>query len=237
MAQDKGILLVDDDLKILEFTQHHLQRCAYRVVTATNGRDALDLFQRDDIGLVILDIMMPQQDGLETCRVIRQTSTVPIILLSALDDEADKIAALDMGADDYLTKPFSVMELLARVRSVLRRARWEVEPRATGVLRVGALTIDFTQRALWRDEAPIRLTATEFSVLETLALDLNKVVLSEAILISACGYDYRHDLNALRVHIARLRRKIECDPAHPRYILTELGKGYRMTADTPDPLP
>lgn len=233
MAQEKGILLVDDDPKIVEFTQHHLRRCSYRVVTASNGGDALRLFHQDDIGLVILDIMMPQQDGLETCRRIRQSSTVPIILLSALDDEADKIAALDMGADDYLTKPFSVMELLARVRSVLRRAHWEVEPRATGVLQVGELTIDLTQRAVWRAETPVRLTATEFSMLEALALDLDKVVLSETILTRACGYDYRHDLNALRVHIARLRHKIEDDPAHPRYVLTELGRGYRMTAGEP----
>lgn len=229
MTQEKGILVVDDDPQIREFIQHNLERNAYRVVMATNGFEALTRFDQDHIALIILDIMMPQLDGLGVCRTIRQRSTVPIIILTALEDEADKIAALDIGADDYLTKPFSVKELLARVRSVLRRAHWEVEPQATGILHVGDLTLDLTQHQVWRAGEPLHLTATEFSVLEVLALQPNKVVLYETILTRACGYEYRYERDFLRVYIGRLRRKIEHDPAHSRYIQTELGKGYRMT--------
>ncbi len=241
MLPEKWILLVDDDARIRDFMQHHLEHNAYRVMTASQGLEALALLDHQPIALIILDIMLPQMNGLEVCRTIRQTSTIPIIMVTALDDEADKIAALDMGADDYLTKPFSMNELLARVRSVMRRSHWEIEPRATGVMQIGDLTIDLTQHEVWNAQEQVGLTATEFRILEMLALHLNTIVRYEAILIGVFGQEYRYERDLLRVHIGRLRRKLGYPPkADPAFagtasIQTELGKGYRLVTPQPSP--
>jgi len=178
--------------------------------------------------LVILDIMMPSMDGLEVCRRIRQRSTVPIIILTALGEEADKIAALDKGADDYLTKPFGVGELLARVRAVLRRSHWTETPISLGTRRFGHLEIDFEQQQVWKEGELVKLSPTEFSLLQELALHPGKLFTHEALLRRVWGTEYRSEAEYFRVYIGRLRRKLEADPAKPVHILTEPGVGYYM---------
>jgi two-component system KDP operon response regulator KdpE len=163
------ILIVDDEEPIREFIRRNLDVRSYRTVLAGDGRAALAALERDAIDLIILDVIMPTHTGLVVCRRIRQTSTVPIIVLTALGEQADKITAFDLGADDFLTKPFGVGELLARIKAVLRRARWESTPPTTGTLRYGDLEIDLERRRVWRSDQEIRLTPTEFALLAELA--------------------------------------------------------------------
>src|SRR5579859_4176063 len=170
MPQEKHVLVVDDEPSIQDFVQRNLELRAFKVSLASNGLEALALFDRENYVLVILDIMMPTMDGLEVCRRIRQTSTVPIIILTALGEEADKIAALDQGADDYLTKPFAVGELLARVRAVLRRNHWSETPPAIAAQRFGNLEVNFEQRRVWRNNELVKLSPTEFELLQELVL-------------------------------------------------------------------
>ncbi len=228
MPQEKFILVVDDEPNIREFVRHSLEKHAFKVKVATNGWEALAEFERTTFALVILDIMMPQMNGLEVCRRIRQTSIVPIIILTALGEETDKIAALNQGADDYLSKPFSVGELLARVQAVLRRASWADTPRSVGTQRFGNIEIDFEQRQVWRDGERIRLTPTEFSLLQELALHPGKIFTHETLLRRVWGAEHSRDAEYLRVYIGRLRRKIEIDSAKPLHILTEPGTGYTL---------
>lgn len=228
MPQEKHILVVDDELSIQDFIRHNLELRGYRVSIASNGLEALALFDQGNFTLIILDIMMPRMDGLEVCRRIRQTSTVPIIVLTALGEEADKIAALDQGADDYLTKPFGVGELLARIKAVLRRSHWTDTPISAGVQRFGNLEIDFEQRRVWRDGDLVKLSPTEFSLLQELALHPGKVFTHEALLRRVWGSEYHSESEYLRVYIGRLRRKLEADPSRPVHILTEPGTGYYM---------
>ena len=228
MPQNKSILVVDDEPSIQDFVRHSLEVRSFKVEIATNGLEALDLFARMNFLLIILDIMLPQMNGLEVCRRIRQTSTIPIVMLTALGEETDKIAALDMGADDYLTKPFGVGELLARVKAVLRRSHWSETPISAGTQRFGDLEIDFEQRCLWRDGEIVKLTPMEFALLQELALHPGKVCLHETLLKRVWGPEYRHETEYVRVYIGRLRRKLEVDPAKPHHILTEPGIGYYM---------
>lgn len=228
MPQEKHILVVDDELSIQDFIRHNLELRGYKVSIASNGLEALALFDQGNFTLIILDIMMPRMDGLEVCRRIRQTSTVPIVVLTALGEEADKIAALDQGADDYLTKPFGVGELLARIKAVLRRSHWADTPISAGVQRFGNLEIDFEQRRVWRDGDLVKLSPTEFSLLQELALHPGKVFTHEALLRRVWGSEYHSESEYLRVYIGRLRRKLEVDPSRPAHILTEPGTGYYM---------
>ena len=228
MPQEKYILVVDDELSIRTFVRHSLEKHSYKVCLATNGWDAMAEFEQRTFVLVILDIMMPGMDGLEVCRRIRQTSTVPIIVLTALGEEADKVAALNQGADDYMTKPFGVSELIARVQAVLRRANWADMPRSLGTQRFGNIEIDFEQRQVWRDGERIRFTPTEFSLLQELALNPGKVFTHEALLRRIWGTEHSRDAEYLRVYIGRLRHKIESDSSKPRFILTEPGIGYYL---------
>jgi DNA-binding response OmpR family regulator len=228
MPQDKYILVVDDEPGIQDFIKRNLELRSFKVLLASNGLQALTLFDQAHVCLVILDIMMPNLDGLEVCRRIRQRSTVPVIMLTALGEEADKIAALDQGADDYLTKPFAVGELLARVRAVLRRQHWADTPISTGTLRFGDLEIDFEQRLVWRNGEPVKLSPTEFALLQELALHVGKILTHEALLKRVWGMEYRSEAEYLRVYIGRLRRKLEDDPSSPVHILTEPGIGYYM---------
>lgn len=228
MPQEKHILVVDDELSIQDFIRHNLELRGYKVSIASNGLEALALFDQGNFTLIILDIMMPRMDGLEVCRRIRQTSTVPIVVLTALGEEADKIAALDQGADDYLTKPFGVGELLARIKAVLRRSHWADTPISVGVQRFGNLEIDFEQRRVWRDGDLVKLSPTEFSLLQELALHPGKVFTHEALLRRVWGSEYHSESEYLRVYIGRLRRKLEVDPSRPAHILTEPGTGYYM---------
>src|SRR5215469_12639430 len=165
-ARAKRILLAEDEVSLRDFVGRNLRARSFEVLEASNGLEAMALWERENPHLLILDIMMPRMDGLEVCRRVREQSATPIIVLTALDSESDKVAALDLGADDYLTKPFGVEELLARVRAVLRRARWESVPPATGVKRCGELEIDLPRHSVRRRGDEVRLTPTEFSLLE-----------------------------------------------------------------------
>ena len=228
MPQEKQILVVDDEPSIQNFIKRNLELRSFKVALANNGFEALSLFEQANFALIILDIMMPRMDGLEACRRIRQQSTVPIIILTALGEEADKIAALDQGADDYLTKPFGVGELLARVNAVLRRSHWADQPISAGTQRFGKLEIDFEQRRVWKDNELIKLSPTEFELLQELALHPGKIFTHEALLRRVWGSEYHSESEYLRVYIGRLRRKLENDPSRPAHILTEPGVGYYM---------
>ena len=228
MPQEKCILVVDDEPSIQHFIKRNLELRSFKVSLASNGLEALAQFEQANFSLIILDIMMPGMDGLEVCRRIRQRSTVPIIILTALDEETDKIAALDQGADDYLTKPFGVGELMARVKAVLRRNHWADQPASVGTQRFGELEIDFEQRRVWKAGALVKLSPTEFALLQELALNPGKIFTHEALLRRVWGTEYRSESEYLRVYIGRLRRKLESDPARPTHILTEAGIGYYM---------
>src|SRR5579871_5535875 len=228
MPQEKHILVVDDEPSIQHFVRRNLELRAFKVSLATTGLEALAQFEQANFSLIILDIMMPGMDGLEVCRRIRQRSTVPIIILTALGEETDKVAALDQGADDYLTKPFGVSELLARVKAVLRRNHWADQPISAGTQRFGDLEIDFEQRRVWKEGDLVKLSPTEFELLQELALHPGKIFTHEALLRRVWGAEYHSESEYLRVYIGRLRRKLEEDPARPAHILTEPGVGYYM---------
>ncbi len=226
MPQNKCILVVDDEPSILDFIEHSLEKHEFTVVLATDGAEALAAFDRTTFAAVILDIMLPKLDGLEVCRRLRRASTVPIIILTALGEESDKVAALRLGADDYLTKPFGVGELIARVQAVLRRADWSDLPRSTGTLRFGDIEIDFEQHQVWREGELVKLTPTEFRILQELALHPGRVYPHGMLLTGVWGPNHCRDAEYLRVYIGRVRHKVERDPSRPQHIRTEPGMGY-----------
>jgi two-component system KDP operon response regulator KdpE len=230
MTQTKRILLAEDERALREFISRNLQARGFEVMEASNGLEALAVWERDEPHLLILDIMMPRMDGLEVCRRVREHSAVPIVVLTALDAESDKVTALDMGADDYLTKPFGVEELLARVRAVLRRAQPEAVPPASGSKRFGDIEIDLAGHVVRKQGAEVRLSPTEFALLQLLVTNLGKVLTHRMLLQSVWGPEYGGEAEYLRVYINRLRHKLEPDPANPRYFLTEPGVGYRFAA-------
>jgi two-component system KDP operon response regulator KdpE len=224
------ILVVDDEKPLRDFIGRNLAARGFTVFYAANGLEALAIFNTESLDLIIMDVMMPHMDGLETSRRIRQNSTVPIIILTALDEESDKVAALDIGADDYLTKPFGVDELLARVRAMLRRASWHGSQAVTAreVLRYGALELDSeAQSVICRGER-LKLTRTEYDLLHYFMHNAGKALPHRAILQNVWGPEYGDEAEYLRVYIGRLRRKIEIDPANPQYLQTEYGIGYRF---------
>jgi len=222
------ILVVDDEPQILRVMRTSLPAQGYEVRTAPGGEEALDEVRKDSPDLIILDLVMPEMSGLEVCQRVREFSPVPIIVLSAKGSETDKIAALDLGADDYVTKPFSMGELLARVRAVLRRSP-ESEP--DGVLKVGDLVIDVDKRRVTIANEEIKFTPKEFDVLKYLAMKAGKVVTHRSLLLAVWGSKSLEQTEYLRVFINQLRRKIEPDPQHPRYILTEPWVGYRLNVN------
>lgn len=222
------ILVVDDEPQILRVMRVSLPARGYNIVTAAGGEQALDEIRKQAPDLVILDLAMPEMSGLEVCRRVRDFSSVPIIVLSAKGAESDKIAALDMGADDYVTKPFSLDELLARVRAVLRRSLTADADAA--VLNVGELTIDANERRVTMSGTEIKLTPKEFEVLKYLASNSGKVVTHRKLLQAVWGSESTEQTEYLRVFINQLRRKIEPDPQNPRYIITEPWVGYRFIA-------
>ena len=224
----KRILLAEDELALRDFVSRNLRARGFEVLEASNGLEALALWERESPHLLVLDIMMPRMDGLEVCRRVREHSAVPIIVLTALDAESDKVTALDLGADDYLTKPFGVEELLARVRAVLRRTQWEGTPPASGTKQFGDLEIDLAGHVVRLRGAEVRLSPTEFSVLKQLITSAGKVLTHRMLLQSIWGPEYGGEAEYLRVYINRLRQKLEPDPASPRYLLTEPGVGYRF---------
>jgi two-component system KDP operon response regulator KdpE len=226
----KRILLAEDEVALRDFVSRNLRARGFEVSEASNGLEAMALWERENPHLLILDIMMPRMDGLEVCRRVREHSAVPIIVLTALDAESDKVTALDLGADDYLTKPFGVEELLARVRAVLRRTQWEAVPPASGVKRFGDLEIDLSGHIVRLKGVEVRLSPIEFSLLEQLVTHAGKVLSHRMLLQRIWGPEYGGEAEYLRVYINRLRQKLENDPAHPRYLLTEPGVGYRFVA-------
>jgi two-component system KDP operon response regulator KdpE len=225
----KRILLAEDEVALRDFVSRNLRIRGFEVFEASNGLEAMALYEREHPHLLILDLMMPRMDGLEVCRRVREQSTVPIIVLTALYAESDKVAALDLGADDYLTKPFGVEELLARVRAVLRRSQWETAPLPVGESkRFGDLEIDLPGHVVRLRGEEVRLSPTEFAVLEQLVTHAGKVLTHRMLLQRIWGPEYGGEAEYLRVYINRLRQKLETDPAHPRYLLTEPGVGYRF---------
>jgi two-component system KDP operon response regulator KdpE len=226
--QPKRIVVAEDEATVRDFVSRNLRARGFEVLEATNGLEALALWEVEHPHLLILDVMMPRMDGLEVCRRVRERSTVPIIVLTALDGEREKVAAFDLGADDYLTKPFSVEELLARVRAALRRSQWSAQPHAQAVRSHGDLRIDLDGHTVQLCGAEVRLTPTEFALLAQLVANPNKVLTHRMLLQRVWGVEYGDETEYLRVYMGRLRRKLERDPANPRYLLTEPGVGYRF---------
>ncbi|HFD38721.1 MAG TPA: response regulator transcription factor [Anaerolineae bacterium] len=223
------VLVVDDEPETVKYVSANLRVRGYDVLTAGDGRAALKVFDESVVDLVILDIMMPGPDGFAVCQAIRRRSDVPIIMLSARGREKDIVRALDLGADDYLTKPFGVEEMLARVRAVLRRAaQLPTAPRPP--LTVGDLTVDFAARQVTMGNRPVQLTPTEYDLLACLALNAGRVLTHRTLLQTVWGPGYGDETEYLWAYIRRLRRKIEPDPRKPCYILTHPGVGYSFAA-------
>lgn len=220
------VLVVDDEKSLRDFVRRNLEIRGYKVKTAANGLEALAVYQNNFIDLVIMDVMMPNMDGLETIKRIRKNSTVPIIVLSALGEEQDKVKALDLGADDYLTKPFGVKELLARVKAVQRRTQWSAPEENSENIKFGNISIDSNRHILEAHGENFELTPTEFSLLTYLISNAGKVLSHQALLQNVWGPEYGQETEYLRVYIGRLRQKIEDDPSNPKYLHTEHGIGY-----------
>lgn len=220
-----GILVVDDDPHLLKALRITLQAHGYSVDTAPDGRSALLAATRNPPGLVVLDLGLPDMDGAAVLTELRRWSSAPVLVLSARHGSADKVDALDAGADDYITKPFGLEELLARLRALLRRAPEAAE---APTVTTAEFTVDLGQRVVTRNGEPVRLTPTEWSILELLVRNPGKLITQQQILSTVWGPAYAKEANYLRVYIAQLRRKLEADTGNPRHLLTEAGIGYRF---------
>lgn len=225
---EKTVLVVDDDVKTVELVKVYLNRDGYRVLTAYDGVEALRVAREGNPDLVVLDLMLPDVDGLEVCRTLRHESDVPIIMLTARTTDQDKLTGLDSGADDYVTKPFSPKELAARVRAVLRRLPGE---RGPAQITRGELTMNFVRREAWLADRLLALTDVEFKLLGVLAREPGRVFSRGDLIEKALGYDFAGFDRTIDVHILNLRRKIEQAPNRPRYIKTVYGAGYRFVGD------
>ncbi len=222
------ILVVDDEPRYLRLLQANLEKEGYEVDQALDGEEALEKFASKPADLVLLDVILPRLDGFAVCQRIRQFSSVPVIMLTAKGTESDRVHGLDKGADDYLVKPFSVMELLARVRAVLRRVRVSREAGQARFFTHGDLKIDFARAEIWRGEKIVSLSATEYRLLLQFAHNMGEVLSAEDLLMAVWGPGYRMDKEILWVSIARLRQKLELDTHAPRHIVTRSGLGYLM---------
>ena len=222
------ILIVDDEPRYLRLLEANLRSEENELFTAVDGEEALESFSANPVDLILLDVMLPRMDGFSVCQRIRQFSNVPIIMLTAKGEEHDRVRGLDVGADDYLVKPFSVMELLARVRAVLRRAQVS-ETGQDRFFAHGKLKIDFARAEVSLADQPVYLSATEYRLLLQFTQNIGKVMSAEELLTGVWGPEYRDDKEILWVTIARLRQKVEEDPHNPRHIATRSGLGYLMT--------
>jgi two-component system, OmpR family, KDP operon response regulator KdpE len=226
-AGEARVLVVDDEPQIVRGLRVILRNAGYRVEEATTKQEALDAVSVRPPDAIVLDLVLPDGDGIEVCSEVRRWSNVPIVVLSAVGDEQQKVRALDAGADDYVTKPFGSEELLARMRAVLRRRSDDGE----GSVRVGALEIDLADRSVRRDGEEVHLTPIEFDLLSTLAEHPGRLVTHRQLLERVWGPGYEDETHYLRVHFAHVRRKVEPDPSHPRYVITEPGIGYRLRVE------
>jgi DNA-binding response OmpR family regulator len=219
------ILVVDDEPILLKGLKFSLEQDDYNVETATDGKEAYNKILSNTYDLVVLDLMLPEIDGLEVCRMVRESSMVPIIILTAKGDDSSKLLGLEYGADDYLTKPFNILELKARIKAILRRVRFN-DKLATSVITVGDFSINTLGRKVTIDGRDINLTAKEFDLLMLLVMNRDKVYSREELLETIWGYEYFGDVRTVDVHIRRLREKIEKNSSQPEYILTKWGVGY-----------
>ena len=229
MPDSSTILLVDDEDAVQKLLAYPLERDGFRVVQARDGEEALERFAQERVDLVVLDLMLPKLDGLEVCKRLRAASSVPIIMLTARDDELDKVLGLELGADDYITKPFSIREFRSRVRALLRRAATAAESQQEEeTIVVDGLTIDLGRRDVTVHEKPVQLTYVEFELLRTLVAHPGRVYTREMLLQALWGgSDYREP-RTIDVHVRHLREKLEPDPSQPEFILTVRGVGYRF---------
>ena len=233
IAINTTILIADDDPQLLRLLMRQFQLEDFDVLLASDGEEALALIQTHRLDLVVLDVMMPRLDGLSVCQRVRTFSTIPILLLTARGQEQDRVLGLDMGADDYLSKPFQIDELMARVRALLRRGQFTPREQLHGFhssssITINELTVDYGNHQVTRSGQPVLLTPTEFSLLAYLAQNLDRVVPQDQLLEEVWGEAYLGESHLLQVNIHRLRNKLETDPAHPHYILTKGGIGYSL---------
>jgi DNA-binding response OmpR family regulator len=224
---NEQILIVDDEPKIIKLARDYLEKSGYKVLTSGNGREALAIFRRENPAMVVLDLNLPEIDGLDVCRIIRKESNVPIIMLTARAEETDQLIGLELGADDYITKPFSPRALVARIRAVLRRAGGDLTQ--SHVLKVGDLEIDKRGYTVLRGDDPIALSRTEFNLLLLFAESPGQAFTRAQILNQLHGFAYEGFDRSIDAHIKNLRRKLEPNPAEPRYILTVYGIGYKFS--------
>lgn len=223
------ILVVDDERVMVKGIKFNLENEGYQVDTGSDGEEAVDKARTGQYDLIILDLMMPKIDGLQACMKIREFSNVPVIMLTAKSEDADKIIGFECGADDYITKPFNILELKARIRALLRRAGAAAQQqREADRLTQGSITLDVAERAAWRDGEPVELTAKEFDLMALLMQNPGRVYSRENLLNLVWGYEYIGEFRTVDVHIRRLREKLEPDPANPEHILTKWGVGYYL---------
>ena len=224
----KLILIADDEARMRRFMQMNLDLEGYRIIEASNGLEAINRVREDLPDLVLLDVMMPELDGFEALRIIRENFTVPVIMLTVRDDEADKVKGLELGADDYVTKPFSPRELASRIKAVLRRTEMDSPSDKSLVVIDDYLQIDLNQRKVFVAGKEVKLRPTEYRLLYHLVSNAGRTLPHEIILAKVWGYEYRDESQYVRLYITYLRQKIEPDPGNPKYILTERGIGYRF---------
>ena len=227
-AMNVTVLVVDDEKPLRDFVRRNLEARGYKVLKAANGLEALAIFKNEQVDLVILDIMMPRLDGLETARHIREDSHVPIIILTAMGEESDKVRAFDLGVDDYLTKPFGVGELLGRIKAVLRRSSWDQSFITDERISRGEIVVDMPRHEVTVHGQSADLTPIEFNLLVYLMRHAGMVLSHRDILQNVWGHEYGNEVEYLRVYMGHLRQKVEADPLKPKYILTERGLGYRF---------
>ncbi len=223
------ILVVDDERVLVKGIKFNLENEGYLVQVGYDGEEAVELARQGSYDLIILDLMMPKIDGLQACMRIREFSNVPVIMLTARSEDTDKIIGFECGADDYITKPFNILELKARVRALLRRSGAAVQKRSGGRLEIGHIQLDTGERGAWKNGEPVELTAKEFDLMELLMRNPGRVYSRENLLNVVWGYEYMGDFRTVDVHIRRLREKLELDPANPEYIRTKWGVGYYLS--------
>jgi DNA-binding response OmpR family regulator len=228
MARKATILAVDDEPHVLKLVKANLESSGYKVLTAEDGENAVEIVEHELPDLVILDLMLPKLDGYAVCRRIREFSAVPVIMLTARSAQVDLVHGFEVGADDYLTKPFSVTELLMRVQAVLRRSKWPEEIVLRQEFKAGPIEIDFAQHRVTVAGEPVKLTPTEYRLLAYMASNANRVIIHRELLRAVWGPEYGDETEYLRVYMRYLRQKLEPDPSDPHYLLTQPGAGYML---------